>query len=158
MEVVHKSCTVCGHVKALEEFSKDKRNRSGRAARCKLCVQASAKKWAEDNRDRYNELQRGYGRRQSVKLYRRNWYLRKHHGVDHAWYESKLEAQGGVCAICGGPPNTKDGFFHIDHDHQTGKLRDLLCQFCNTGLGSMKEDEVVLGKAIEYLKTHRSLS
>lgn len=63
----------------------------------------------------------------------------------------KMEAdQGGCCKICGGPPNGK-GLFHIDHDHQTGKIRGLLCATCNVGLGSFKDDKELLHKAITYL-------
>lgn len=47
-------------------------------------------------------------------------------------YEALLEAQGGVCAICGNPPAKRR--LSVDHDHATGKVRGLLCFRCNRAL------------------------
>lgn len=66
-------------------------------------------------------------------------------------YEALMEHQGGVCAICKGPPSGKDDIYHVDHDHETGALRGLLCHYCNTSLGGFKDDVVALQRAIEYL-------
>ncbi len=61
--------------------------------------------------------------------------------------------QGGVCAVCGNSPNMskKRGGLHVDHDHSTGKVRGLLCESCNVGLGFFKDSSIKLAKAIEYL-------
>jgi Recombination endonuclease VII len=48
-------------------------------------------------------------------------------------YPELFEAQGGVCAICGKPPGERA--LHVDHDHETGQVRGLLCYSCNTKLG-----------------------
>ena len=63
-----------------------------------------------------------------------------------------LVAQGGVCKICGGDkPDGKHGW-HVDHCHVTDRIRGLLCNLCNIGLGGFKDDPAVLQKAIEYLR------
>jgi hypothetical protein len=61
-----------------------------------------------------------------------------------------LAQQGGVCAICGDPPEGGKAF-HIDHHHVTGEIRGLLCVRCNNGLGQFKEDPDVLKKAATYV-------
>lgn len=67
-------------------------------------------------------------------------------------YSLLLEQQGGCCAICGKSEKDNGQRLAIDHNHTTHKLRALLCRSCNTGLGAFIDDEVLLSKAIEYLK------
>ena len=74
-------------------------------------------------------------------------------------YEKLFNEQNGVCAICGLPETAKHatGQFKklsIDHCHTTGNIRGLLCRGCNTGIGSLNDDILILQKAIEYLATH----
>lgn len=59
----------------------------------------------------------------------------------------------GVCHICGGVD--KDRNLAIDHCHQTGKMRGLLCMGCNTALGRFKDNPDLLRKAAEYIEKHR---
>ncbi len=62
-------------------------------------------------------------------------------------YGAMVEAQGGQCAICGTTPER----LVIDHCHETGVVRGLLCQSCNVGLGFMRDNPVALLAAAEYL-------
>jgi len=76
----------------------------------------------------------------------------KKFGVTLEEYNALLELQGGVCAICQGPPNGKDpDIYHVDHDHETGKLRGLLCSSCNNGLGCFRDNTDSIQKALAYL-------
>jgi hypothetical protein len=59
--------------------------------------------------------------------------------------------QGGLCAICGTAPAV-----HVDHDHATNELRQLLCFNCNGGLGQFKDDPAVLRAAARYVEAHRA--
>jgi hypothetical protein len=65
-----------------------------------------------------------------------------------------LAQQGGQCAICKGPPAGRDKFY-VDHCHETGAVRGLLCIRCNTLIGSAKENETILVSAIAYIRRHR---
>jgi tRNA splicing ligase len=71
-------------------------------------------------------------------------------------YEKVLLSQRGVCAICN-KVNTitskKGKIFRlsVDHDHNTGEVRGLLCHDCNIGLGKFKDSTLLLSKAISYL-------
>jgi len=62
-------------------------------------------------------------------------------------YYSLIEKANGSCQICGLIPKQ----LHVDHDHETGRVRGLLCRKCNTGLGKFGDSETLLYKAIEYL-------
>lgn len=65
-------------------------------------------------------------------------------------YQYMLTAQAGVCAICAEPPIIKA--LRVDHDHVTGKIRGLLCDACNWGLGHLKDSTHNLVAALIYLK------
>lgn len=81
---------------------------------------------------------------QSVRRTRERKY-----GLTHDEYLTLLEAQGGVCAICGG---TTLHALSVDHDHGTGQVRGLLCDRCNPMLGYARDDIAVLQAAIAYLE------
>ncbi len=65
-------------------------------------------------------------------------------------YERMLEAQNGVCAICG-EPRPDERTLHVDHDHETGVIRGLLCFRCNQAIGSFQEDHDIFQAAADYL-------
>ncbi len=68
-------------------------------------------------------------------------------------YAEMFSAQGSGCAICGSTTSRGcKNSFHVDHDHKTGKVRGILCQTCNTGIGSLKDDTKILRLAIQYLE------
>ena len=71
-------------------------------------------------------------------------------GLSAEQYERLLKAQGGGCAICGSQP--KKQLLHVDHDHETGIIRGLLCLWCNHKLlGGARESTIILQRAIDYL-------
>ena len=89
--------------------------------------------------------------------YYRNRHLKKTYGVDLDWYNAKLEEQGGACAICKKP---ETAIIHgnairlsVDHCHNTGKVRGLLCRACNNALGMLGHDCGILASAISYLES-----
>lgn len=77
-------------------------------------------------------------------------------GITISRLEEMKEEQDNKCAICGNPPHRRD--LHIDHDHKTGKVRALLCHFCNAGLGYFRDDVDRMYLAIEYLMKHNENS
>lgn len=70
--------------------------------------------------------------------------------ITHAQREEIIAAQDGNCAICG--DFLADGGMHVDHDHDTGVIRGVLCTTCNLALGGFRDAPEILRKAIEYLK------
>jgi hypothetical protein len=86
----------------------------------------------------------------------RSMYLLRTYGIDLATFDAMLERQGGVCAICKEPETrvSKGNVtpLSVDHDHQTGRVRGLLCFACNSGLGRLGDTVQGLRAALEYLE------
>jgi hypothetical protein len=79
--------------------------------------------------------------------------LRNRYGLTVADFQSMLEAQGHVCAICTMKRlSSKTKRLFVDHCHTTGKVRGLLCTRCNSGLGMFAEDGLLMKRAIAYLE------
>lgn len=91
--------------------------------------------------------------RRYYRAYHRSIHLQKKFGITEADYDAMIVSQNGKCAICGttNPRGKGHTRFHVDHCHQTGVVRGLLCSRCNLGLGAFLDDIAILQKAIEYL-------
>lgn len=82
---------------------------------------------------------------------RRDLYYQRKYGITLDQYEAMFEAQGGVCAMCGRPPGKRQ--LDVDHSHQTGEVRGLLCPYCNHRVISRHTLEK-LRQAVDYLERH----
>jgi len=80
-------------------------------------------------------------------------YLTRRYGITRDTYNQMFAAQDGKCAICS--VTVKGKRLCVDHDHETGQVRGLLCDLCNTALGAVRDSTELLSKAIAYLKEHR---
>jgi hypothetical protein len=89
-------------------------------------------------------------REQALNSSRRAHYKHRY-GISLECYQEMAEAQQGCCAICGRLPNER---LHLDHDHKTGKIRQLLCRWCNTVLGRLEMTPGMLESTSEYLVKH----
>jgi len=102
---------------------------------CKGCYSSALRK---ENPERYLEYD-----------------LQIHSGISLEEYYGMLERQNGGCAICGRKEtikkNGKPMRLSIDHDHETGRIRGLLCSGCNKGIGHLQDSPDILTKAIDYL-------
>ena len=110
------------------------------------------------------EYIRGYQQRPSYKAYQSRFqreYRKKHpekirrnrlkmsYGLSLESYHAMLMAQDNKCAIC---LSTFKKTPHVDHCHETKKVRGLLCSNCNTGIGYFKENILILRSAEDYLE------
>jgi hypothetical protein len=110
-----------------------------------------------DKRQKYSARQNSRYKAdpQKYSTYFRNRYVIRTYGVTSEWYEKKFAEQGGVCAICGAQPDIeRHGITRlaIDHDHDTGTVRGLLCNRCNAGMGIIGDSVKHLEDAAAYLK------
>jgi hypothetical protein len=116
--------------------------------RCKICTLKSRPAYDNNKHKAYMKQRLA----KDGQLYRKMTIRR--HGLTEQEFNDMLLQQGNVCGICKGPPNGKDNVFHIDHDHNTGKVRGLLCSFCNLSLGFARDNIDVLQCMIKYLEVH----
>jgi len=123
MHALHR-CASCGEHKPAEQFGRESRGTSGLRARCKECTYWSAAK------SRY--------------------------GVTKESFVALLASQGGKCALCHTrEPTVRGGSnvsWNIDHCHETGRVRGILCSPCNLRLGHFKDNVDMLQRAIDYLR------
>lgn len=129
-----KKCPDCGEVKPVFEFPRNKNTRSGFHAYCKPCHNAR-------------------GRETRSRLYggNRHYHLRGRYGIGAKEVQALIDAQKGVCPIC-----LKRSATQVDHNHQTGQIRGVLCLYCNAALGAFHDDPDLIAKAIAYVERHRA--
>jgi hypothetical protein len=114
-----------------------------------------------NDRERYaSDLEYRKKRRIQNRQYRtpeqdRHRKLKMNYGITAREYDALLASQGGGCAICGRDKNP--GKFRqslpVDHDHETGKIRGILCIDCNRALGMFRDDPRLLRKAAKYVES-----
>jgi hypothetical protein len=160
-EVEAKICTGCGEEKPLDQFFRHSTGRLGRQAKCKVCSYAGHRAYvAKDPAKRATQQKAARDRRAArggLQEYERANNLRYLYGLTPEQVDQMVAQQNGLCALCFKPPVGKRHFgrLHIDHDHQTGKVRRLLCGRCNMGLGYFDDDLERLRLAVAYLEAHQ---
>lgn len=134
---LYKICMTCGKEKPTTEFYVRNKVSMVRHSSCKECDKARVKKRHQNNpeRTRNNDLKRNYG-------------------ITLAEHRQMFENQGGLCAICKKEGDGKWKKLCVDHDHKTGKVRQLLCRNCNMVLGQVDDNIQNLQNMIEYLNKH----
>ena len=145
-----KYCPGCQEVKPLDTFGANRTAHDGKQGQCKPCCVASvtasrhkdptahrrsSKNWRDKNPERHADNN-----------------ARWRYGIEHGTYAEMLTAQKGQCAICGTTDTGRLSRFHIDNCHETKKVRGLLCNGCNVGLGQFKHSVEILKAADAYLK------
>lgn len=126
-----KRCPSCGETKPVSEFPRNRATGDGLATYCKPCHNAIAREGKE----------RLYGGE-------RQFLLRLRYGIGEAEFREIIDGQGGRCPVCRTRPPE-----HVDHDHETGRVRGILCFACNGALGQFEENVQWLARALAYLKT-----
>lgn len=123
-------CSQCGETKPTSSFRKRSDTKRGYQYACKSC-QKPDQRTAEVH----------WGR-----------YIRYKYGISPDDYHGMLERQGGCCALCGVSECPSGRRFAVDHCHDTGVVRGILCYDCNTGLGKFRDNIEVLRRAADYVE------
>jgi hypothetical protein len=133
-----RTCTRCLETRPLAAFYKLKSGRDGLQSWCKDCVQEYATAYGARNRERRLERARARG-------------LAKF-GMNQDDYDRLLEAQLGGCGICGARESVNGKRLCVDHRHQDGVVRGLLCDNCNRAIGLLQDSPELLSTAVKYLE------
>lgn len=162
-----KQCTKCKKVKPLSEFNRNKREKDGCQFWCRLCQKKYYKKysekankrnrkWYKENRNNVKNQRHEYYKenRDCLLKQRRIIYLKRLYNITPQEYDIMLELQGSVCIICGKTPKENGKRLAVDHDHETGKIRDLLCDGCNKALGYLNDSPEMCERMKLYLQKH----
>jgi hypothetical protein len=128
--ILGKTCDGCGKVRVLKDFTNSKYPNT-----CKLCEKLQLK---------------------SKKGKTKDTYLQREYGITIEQYDEMLLLQNHSCAICKIHIVNLDKELAVDHDHETGEVRELLCSNCNTALGLIKDKSWVAHRMFRYLKKHKN--
>jgi Recombination endonuclease VII len=135
-----KRCRGCNTWKPVAEFGKARASRNGLVRNhCKACRREPSRQ--------YHQSETG-----------RDAYYRRAYGVSLEWYRAALAMQNGLCAICHRPPDPSyrpHPRLVVDHDHETGRARGLLCHRCNAGIGMVHDDVDRIVSLVAYIVARR---
>ncbi len=132
-------CGSCSIEKLLSEFTPHATSRTGLSKKCRKCISRDATKVRPPS---------------DVRRIRRDNHFRQY-GIDVAIYDSLFRAQGGRCASCRREETRRIrgriSNLCVDHDHDTGDVRGLLCSRCNVAVGLLRDDVALVSSLLAYL-------
>lgn len=140
-----KTCSQCRNELPVTEFYRQARGKDALQSKCKACCRAYRAEWEARNVER-------------MRIYYRRKALKDRYGQDAPELFGRLmEKQRGVCAICRKPETAvgRGGVgqrLAVDHDHETGEVRGLMCRVCNQTLGAMGDNIQGVMRFVEYLQ------
>lgn len=163
-----KICPRCKVRKDILDFHKDSRKKDGLRTYCKLCV----KLIADENSTSLKSYRKSYYKKNKVKIdnmqkertakypetntaINRKSRLKYYYGITIDDFDALVLKQNGCCAICGEHQSNLKTVLYVDHDHETGEIRGLLCRNCNLGIGYLMDNTELLQSAIKYLSTKK---
>lgn len=146
-----KTCTMCEEEKELSLFYNKKDGRFGKTSRCKVCTDVKNK--AHANSLPALAAKRAWKERNYVR--NKSYWTQAYFGIDYLTYlkeiRTRLQRQGGLCAVCHKSPYKGKRGPVLDHCHRTGKFRGVLCWKCNSAIGHLEDSIETLYRAISYL-------
>lgn len=157
----HKTCQECLVNKSVEDFYVNGDYEDGRNPKCKPCM-SRYHKARYDDPTTHAKIKRNQVKWRALNPHAdANKTLRRRYNITLEDYERINEAQGGVCALCGGREKVRrrkkaegDERFAVDHCHDTGLIRGLLCFKCNTAIGSLGDTDQIIRRVIDYLSSY----
>jgi hypothetical protein len=118
---------------------------------------AKSKAYYQANKDKVIEQSKAWREANPERKSYADWagHLRRNYGITIEDYERRLVEQDGKCAICGEPTSEGGERLAVDHDHETGKIRALLCRRCNSVIGFIEESAALARLVAGYLEKHK---
>ena len=166
-----KTCFKCNQSRPISDFHKKSRNKDGLMPICKDCNNLRQKeaqsRWRKEHPEQCRRIKREAYKKDPSKKKRIVAAWRKanpdklaesqllyKYGITLTEYNNIKEKQNGRCAIC----DAVNEKLVVDHSHETGKVRGLLCNSCNLMLGHSRDNSNTLNKGAKYLKPDQELS
>ncbi len=142
-EVVRmKVCSVCGTNKSLTEFYGRGGGRPGVSSACKSCHILKSRHYTKKRSS------------ETVNRSARNSRLKREYGISIDEFDQMVSTHRGICPICSRTTTR----WVVDHDHNSGEVRDVICATCNIGLGIFLDSSEVLSRASNYLSMGNGVS
>lgn len=150
---MEKLCPRCKITKQVEEFHSDATTKDKLARICKVCKKKDAKKYRDSHREIIREKKRIENNDPANKSRRRERGYREGYGITTADYNRMFSEQNGRCAICRSESSktSNSPLLFVDHCHDSGTIRGLLCSLCNRGLGAFEDCHKIVQAAANYL-------
>lgn len=157
-------CTRCHQWKAASEFFYEYRRKMLRP-QCKGCTAPHVAKARETEIEHFRAMERNSKARRKTfnadTIRQQAFQARlKRRAISEADYNEMLVLQGDRCAICRkrmvhfATNENRPRMACIDHDHETGEVRGIICNRCNVALGGFRDSAVLLRAAVRYLEKH----
>ena len=127
--------------RAYQEANKERIREHRRNYRMNEEAKAIRAEWIASNRDRVKANNKRDRERNADTRRNRDFVVK--YGITIDDYYRMFDEQGGVCAVCFRPPNAGRRMA-VDHDHNTGAIRGLLCNSCNLALGHLQYQKITL--------------
>lgn len=140
MTKVNPICGLCKVEKSIDDFYRDRKKLNGLSSYCRECAKQKSKGSYSRNPERAKESMRRW--REKNPEINKAIKAKSSFGISREDYFNLDK----VCVICGAKDN-----LCIDHSHQSGRIRGMLCHSCNKGLGFFKDNPVLLTRASDYL-------
>lgn len=169
-----KTCSKCGESKSLDAYQGHGTTADHLRPECRRCGSEYSKQWRYLNLEKCRAAGRRYkaankektdayntawanANPEKIAAYQRRSELKTTYGLSVEDYQRLVAEQGGRCAICGVLPDGagRMGKLHVDHDHATGVVRQLLCVRCNLSIGQFEDDPTLLRAAANYIEFHQ---
>ncbi len=157
-----KICRMCLLTLPLDDFrmTRQKKKRMRRSSYCKKCTRENTKNWIAANKERQKLNDKKYrsAHKKEHKENNRKLLLMSNYGLTVESYNGMLAKQNFMCAICKRTDsgNKNHSSLLVDHCHETGKIRGLLCNPCNQAIGLFKDNPQTMMVAIEYIQNSRA--
>lgn len=139
-----KYCPKCKKIKTFRSFNKSKNSNFGYSSHCTLCSRELGKKYDNPSKRKASYIKN----RNAV----RNDNLKRKFGITLKEYNIKLNNQKSKCIICWKTAEENKKALAVDHNHETGEVRDLLCANCNAAIGFAQENIEIAKSMVKYIK------
>jgi Recombination endonuclease VII len=144
-----RACFRCKAIKPLDDFRPYNGRTDKKHSWCKPCCNSWDREYYHKNKNKFQQKAKLYRKKYPDKV--RNSMLSQTYGISLEDWNSLFVAQGSQCKVCGADTPRGNKFWHTDHNHETGRVRGILCSTCNQTIGFVERNLVSLFSLIEHI-------